>query len=91
MTRIKRQFHTIRRGAEFIQPGRPAQNAYIERFNRTYRNEVLNMYVFRTLSEVRKITGSWIEEYNRERPHASLGNLTPVEFREATETAESLI
>ena len=51
-----------------------------ERVNRTYRDEVLNMYVFRTLAEVREITENWINEYNEERPHDSLGDLTPYEF-----------
>jgi len=47
---------------EFIQLGKPTQNSYIERFNRTFRDEVLNMYVFNTLSEVREITEKWMKE-----------------------------
>ena len=65
---------------EFIQPGKPTQNSYVERFNRTFREEILNFYVFNRLSEVRNIVDEWITQYNEQRPHESLNNLTPEEF-----------
>ncbi|ULR31940.1 IS3 family transposase [Dickeya fangzhongdai] len=73
---------------EFIKPGKPTQNAFIERFNRTYRTEILDFYLFRTLNEVREITERWLHEYNSERPHESLNNLTPEEYRLMVENAE---
>jgi len=73
---------------EFIKPGKPTQNAFIERFNRTYRTEILDFYLFRTLNEAREITERWLNEYNSERPHESLNNLTPEEYRLMAEKPE---
>jgi putative transposase len=66
----------------YIQPGQPNQNAYIERFNRTYREEVLDLYIFESLSEVREKTYWWRIAYNEERPHDALGNMTPAAYME---------
>jgi len=73
---------------EFIKPGKPTQNAFIERFNRTYRTGILDFYLFRTLNEAREITERWLAEYNNERPHESLNNLTPEEYRLMAENPE---
>lgn len=65
---------------QYIQPGKPTQNAYIESFNGLYRKHILDAYLFETLEEVRMITEEWIYHYNREKPHESLQDLTPWEY-----------
>jgi putative transposase len=66
----------------YIQPGKPDQNAFIERFNRTYRNGVLDAYLFDSISDVQQITDDWIKRYNEQRPHDSLRKLPPAMYRQ---------
>ncbi len=56
------------------------QNGFVERFNRTYREAVLDMYIFESLEDVRTKTAEWVEIYNHHRPHASLEGSPPSEF-----------
>ncbi len=67
---------------QYIQPGKPNQNAFIERFNRTYREEALDQYLFTSLEHVREATWWWMIEYNEEPPHDALGDLKPIEARQ---------
>ena len=74
----------------FIEPGKPNQNAFIERFNRTYRTEVLNAYVFEATDQVQRITDPWLIEYNEQRLHDALGGVPPLTYLpRATTTGES--
>lgn len=66
----------------FIQPGKPDQNAFIERFNRSYREEVLNAHLFESIVDVQEITDDWLRRYNEIRPHDALGSLPPARYRE---------
>ena len=64
----------------FIRPGKPNENAYIESFNGKFRDECLNEHWFITMTQARRAIEAWRIEYNTERPHSSLGDLTPEEF-----------
>ena len=69
-----------------IQPGKPNQNAYLERYNRSFRDEVLDAYVFDSLEQVREISTGWLRIYNEERPHDALGRQPPAIFRALIES-----
>jgi len=65
-----------------IQPGKPVQNALIERFNRLYREDVLDAYIFEDIHQVKKISKEWKEDYNDNHPHGSLRGKSPKQYRE---------
>lgn len=71
---------------QFIQPGKPVQNAFVESFNGTMRNECLNEHWFLDLEDAKDLVEAWRIDYNTERPHSSLGGLTPGEFAARAQT-----
>ena len=75
------RFWSERSGAapDFIQPGKPTQNAFVEGFNGKFRDSCLTRHWFRGLADVRRIVDDWRHHYNHERPHSSLGYSTPAE------------
>ena len=76
--------HEFRQWAEsqgielrFIQPGKPAQNAYVERFNRTVRHEWLDQTIFQSIAHAQETATQWLWLYNTERPNTAIGGVTP--------------
>lgn len=65
---------------DFIQPGKPTQNAFIESFNGTLRDDCLNVHWFQSLPDAKRTIEAWRDDYNQVRPHSALGGLTPGEF-----------
>ena len=64
----------------YIAPGQPMQNGFVGSFNGSFRDECLNETLFSSLAHARAEISAWKEDYNRQRPHSSLGNITPTKF-----------
>ena len=65
----------------FIPPGKPNKNGLVERFNRTFREDILDAYIFESFSQLKMLSDKWRDQYNTGHPHQSLGGQTPVEFK----------
>ena len=76
---------------DYIQPGKPMQNGFIESFNGTFRDECLNLHWFLSIEDARRTIEAWRRDYNHVRPHSSLGGLTPVEFAEEGSSGEEVL
>ncbi|WP_442591324.1 transposase [Pedobacter sp. AW31-3R] len=66
---------------QYTQPGRPMQNGYIERFNRSFRESILDAYLFEDIMQVQILAEEWVADYNSMRPHEALDGKTPLEYR----------
>lgn len=73
---------------QFIKPGKPMQNGFVERLNRTYRDDVLDAYLFNNLKQVRAISEEWVVDYNAYHPHQSLQGYSPIGYRQAVESGK---
>ena len=76
---------------KYTQPGKPMQNGYIERFNRHYREDILDAYYFDDIYQLQELNNKWKQDYNNNHPHKSLGNKSPVEFMPRFEDEINLI
>jgi len=77
---------------DFIRPGKPIENAFIESFNGRLRDEGLNVHQFVSIADAQAKIEAWRRDYNQRRPHGSLGHLTPTEFiaqRQVMATADA--
>jgi len=82
---ISKEFNTWCAGngikIQYTQPGRPMQNGYIERFNRSFRESILDAFLFEDIVQVQILAEEWLTDYNSKRPHETLGGKTPLEYR----------
>jgi putative transposase len=76
---------------DFSRPGKPTDNAYIETFNGSFRDECLNLHWFATIAEAQGLIEAWRREYNESRPHMALGNRSPAEYAAGATTSLSPI
>ena len=68
---------------QYIQPGKPMQNGFIERFNRSYRQDILDACLFENINQVNELSEEWLDDYNNHRPHESLGGMPPAKYKAA--------
>ena len=71
---------------DFIRPGKPVENAFIESFNDRLRDECLNVFSFESIAHAQDLIETWRRDYNDRRPHGALGHLTPSEYAEQGQT-----
>lgn len=65
----------------YVEPGKPNQNPFVERFNKSFRDEVLDANLFNSISEAQAAADTWLIDYNEYRPHESLGDVPPLAFK----------
>ncbi|WP_308860672.1 integrase core domain-containing protein [Myroides albus] len=66
---------------KYTQPGKPMQNGYIERFNRFFREDILDAFYFNDIYQLQRLADKWKEDYNFNHPHKALGNKSPKEYK----------